>query len=105
MNSLKLTGLGDPVPDSLSTIVGPDLNRFDEMIQSAREISASQIFGAEDRNQIQMFFEHTCGAAAVDATLPQSFTDSDVDGCWGEPIAPSQVSEWTEENKRMESNG
>lgn len=49
--------------------------------------------------------ERTCEAAGVDPTLPEVFTDSDADGCWGEPIASSQVSEWNEENKRMESNG
>lgn len=59
MNLLELTGLGDPVPDSLAKTVGPDLGRFDEMIQSAREISASQIFGAENRDEIQKFFQRT----------------------------------------------
>jgi hypothetical protein len=105
MNALELTGLGDPIPDALVEKLGANRDRFDHMIQAAREISASQIFGSEDRKEIHQFFVLTCDFAGVDATLPIVFLDPDAGSCWGEAVSDSRVLEWTKENKRIKCKG
>ncbi len=103
MNSLELTGLGDPVPQSVAQELGDALDRFEEMIQSAREISASQMFGDEDRGEAVRFFTATCRSAMVDSRLPKIFAGSSVDGFWGESVSDQLLSEWNKANRTMVS--
>ncbi len=86
---LEVSGLGDALPVDLSKIP-----RLSELVDSVREITASQMYGAWEPKVVAKFLKKSTKIAGLEgvATRWSSVADHDAekDG-WGKPIF---VSEW-----------
>ena len=92
-SSLEITGLGDPLPPELAEV--PALA---QLVEAAREVSASQIFGAWEPEVVARFLGESALAAGLEPALVLSracqLQAADAQG-WGPPVSEQDLARWS----------
>jgi len=92
-NRLAITGLGSPLPRALAEV--PDLA---PLVEAAREVSASQIFGAWDPGEIARLLSECAVLAGLEPgrilARAAELQTADQHG-WGHPVVASELVGWS----------
>ena len=86
--ALIVTGMGDPLPDDMEPVAS-----MHELIESVREISASQLYGAFNPHEVRGYLEN----AMQLSDMPLAYYDFvklrqyEVDDGWGNPLVPKDL--------------
>jgi hypothetical protein len=93
---LSVTGLGDPLPPDLAVVP-----RIAQLVEAAREVSASQIWGAWQPVEVQRFLAESALAAGLDPALVFSrachLQVADGQG-WGPAVSEQELARWSLED-------
>ena len=88
-NNLEITGLGDPLPEELSHV----RNLF-SLVETVREISASQIYGAFQPDEVTVLLEQALKLSELDlqhySLSKMREVPAGLDG-FGGPLSPNDV--------------
>ncbi len=91
-NDLQITGMGDPLPSELCNIEG-----LNELVCAAREVSASQIYGAFVPEEVERWLRHTIHLSQLDLgryNLEALCSISPEPGGFGSPIQQEVINEF-----------
>jgi len=94
---LAITGLGYPLPDKLSEVGG-----LFELVDSAREVSASQMYGAYEPAEVSQFLGRAISISGFDLNshINMEALRSHRPGVsgWGDPVPKSEIENWSKES-------
>jgi hypothetical protein len=92
---LRVTGLGDPLPNALKSV--PGLN---ELLNAAREVTATQMYAAWTPLNVVKYLAETaeCSGLSPDAVLAKAamLHSPDKQG-WGAAISSTERNKWSRE--------
>lgn len=90
---LRLTGLGDPLPEDLAAIRG-----LADVIGAAREVSASQLWGAWQPADVNRFLAESARAACLEPAkvfaCARKLQEADTEG-WGPAVSEQELAQWS----------
>lgn len=92
-NGLVITGLGDPLPRELAQVP-----RLHSLLEAAREVSASQMFGQWQPEEVRRFLTECAVMAGLDPVFVHSraIQLQQADHCgWGPVVSVDQVARWS----------
>jgi hypothetical protein len=90
---LEVAGLGDLLPPDLAVVSG-----LPQLVEAAREVSASQVWGAWQPAEVHRFLAESALAAGLDPTLVFSracqLQAADAQG-WGPAVSEQELAQWS----------